>query len=32
MDPFLIKIRKLTEFWGYKTDNIFGSNYLPEEF
>ena len=31
MDPFLIKAQKIT-FFGYKTNNIFGSNYLPEEF
>ena len=32
MDPFLTKVQKIANFFDYKTDNIFGSNYLPEIF
>ena len=32
MDPFLTKEQKIDNFFGYKTNNIFGSNYLPEIF
>ena len=32
MDPFLTKVQKITNFFGNKTDNISGSNYLPENF
>jgi len=32
MDPFFKKVWKFTDFFGYKLYNIFGFNYLPEEF